>query len=319
MERILLNRFMYRLQDHLSPWLFGFHSQRSTHHCLVDLYSRISRDSMVAFIDLRSAFDVANKDIILDQLVDFGIKGNLLWWIRGYLSNRTSRVFFSGALSPLHSFHLGTPQCGVLSPFLFNILMHRLLTSLPDIPGTTITCYTNDICVHSTSPRDLQRFLDSFSVASSHCGIVISPDKSRIFTCCLPQAGPIFTIGGTVIPTCSQYRYLGAPVIWLVDPARPQDHPIVQDLLGRLQRRLTPLQWLTNNSSGISIPVVRTIYFAFIRSVVDYLSPALIQLPRATQETLDKFQNRAMRIILGCPMSTRIVNMQHSMSCIFLL
>ncbi|KAK3883903.1 hypothetical protein Pcinc_011805 [Petrolisthes cinctipes] len=66
---------------------------------------------------------------------------------------------------------------------------------------------------------------------------------------------------------------------------RPQDHPIVQDLLGRLQRRLTPLQWLTNNSLGISIPEARTIYIAFIRSVVDYLSPALIQLPRATPET----------------------------------
>ncbi|KAK3884718.1 hypothetical protein Pcinc_011036 [Petrolisthes cinctipes] len=92
-----------------------------------------------------------------------------------------------------------------------------------------------------------------------------------------------------------------------------KNHPIVQDLLGRLQRRLTPLQWLSNNSSGISIPVARTIYIAFIHSVVDYLSPALIQLPRVTLETLEKFQNRAMRIILGCPMSTRIVNMQREL------
>ncbi|KAK3889118.1 hypothetical protein Pcinc_006860 [Petrolisthes cinctipes] len=256
------------LQDHLSPWLFGFLPQRSTRHCLVDQYSRLSRDSVMAFIDLRSAFDVANRDIILDQLVDFGIKDNLLRWIRGYLSNRTSRVFFTGALSPLYSFHLGISS----------------------------------------------NFLDSFSVASSHCGIIVSPDKSRIFTCRLPQARPVFTIGGTVIPMCSQYCYQGAPVnIWPIVPARPQDHPIVQDLLGRLQRRLTPLQWLSNNSSGISIPVARTIYIAFIRSVVDYVSPALIQLSRATLKTLEIFQNRAMRIILGCPMSTRIVNMQREL------
>ncbi|RUM30837.1 MAG: hypothetical protein DSY42_03735, partial [Aquifex sp.] len=43
---------------------------------------------------------------------------------------------------------------------------------------------------------------------------------------------------------------------------------------------------------------------------VDYLSPALIQLLRAALEPLEKFQNRLMRIILGCPMSTRIVNMR---------
>ena len=77
LERILLNRLMYRLQTRLSPRLFGFLPQRSTHHCLVDLYSHLSRDSVVAFIDLKSAFDVANREIILDQLVDFGVKGNL--------------------------------------------------------------------------------------------------------------------------------------------------------------------------------------------------------------------------------------------------
>ena len=61
MERILLNRLMYRLQDRLSPRIFGFLPQRSTHHCLVDLYSRLSRDSVATFINLQSAFHVANR------------------------------------------------------------------------------------------------------------------------------------------------------------------------------------------------------------------------------------------------------------------
>ncbi len=83
----------------------------------------------------------------------------------------------------------------------------------------------------------------------------------------------------------------GDPVrISLVLPARRQAHPIVRDLLDRLQRRLRPLQWLTHNSSGISIPVARIIYVSFIRSVVDYLSPALIQLPRGALEPLEVFK-----------------------------
>ena len=53
MERLLLSRLMYRIQDRLSPRLFGFLPQRSTHHCLVDLYSRLSHDSVVAFINLK--------------------------------------------------------------------------------------------------------------------------------------------------------------------------------------------------------------------------------------------------------------------------
>ena len=314
LERILLTRLMYRLRDHLSPRLFGFLPQRSTHHCLVDLYSRLSRDSVVAFIDLKSAFDVASRDIILDQLVAFGIRGNLLRWIRGYLSNRSSRVFFNGAYSSSRCFLLGTPQGGVLSPFLFNVLMHRLLTTLPAVPGVTVTCYADDLCVHSTSPGHLQLFLASFSQASASCGLLVSPEKSRIFSCRPPATLPEFTVGGSVIPLCSQYCYLGAPVrISSALPARRQPHPVIRDLLDRLQRRLRPLQWLTNNSSGISISVARTVYVTFIRSVVDYLSPALIQLPRSALEPLEVFQNRAMRVILGCPVSTRIVNMQREL------
>ncbi len=143
-----------------------------------------------------------------------------------------------------------------LARFFFNILMHRLLTSLPNIPGNTITSYADAICIHSTSPRDLQLLLDSLSVASSQCDIIVSPEKSRIFSCRPHQTLPDFIIGKFVIPLCLQYRYLGVPVkISPVLAARRQVHPIVSDLLARLQRRLTPLQWISNHSSGISIPV----------------------------------------------------------------
>ncbi|XP_076057288.1 uncharacterized protein LOC143034828 [Oratosquilla oratoria] len=235
LERILLSRLMFRIQDKLSPRLYGFLPQRGTHHCLMELYTRLCPTSVVAFIDLKSAFDIANRDIILDQLVDFGIKGNLLRWIRGYLRNRNSRVLFKGAYSNTREFELAR--------------------TLPE-----------------------------------------------------------FTIGNTIVPLCSQYLYLGTPVcITPSIPARQRVHPIVQDLLTRLQRRLTPLRWLTNNIAGVSIPVARTIYITFIRSVVDYLSPALTQLSKTTLQPLEKFQNQAMRLILGCPTTTRIVNMQQEL------
>ncbi|MPC48412.1 hypothetical protein E2C01_042184 [Portunus trituberculatus] len=111
------------------------------------------------------------------------------------------------------------------------------------------------------------------SDVSATCGLIVSSHKSRIFSCRPPATLPDFTVGGgTIIPLCLQYRYLGAPVrISAALPARCQSHPIVLDLLERLQRRLRPLQWVTNNSSNISIPVARSIYITFIRSVIDSL------------------------------------------------
>ncbi|XP_068207780.1 uncharacterized protein, partial [Palaemon carinicauda] len=177
-----------------------------------------------------------------------------------------------------------------------------------------LTHARDDICIHSTSPDHLQRFLSSFYESASSCGLIISPGKSRIFSPRPARNLPEFTVGNNVVPLCTQYIYLGAPVrITPSIPARQRVHPIVQDLLARLQRRLTPLKWLTNYSAGVSIPVARTIYIAFLRSVIDYLSPALCQLSRSTLQPLEKFQNQAMKLILGCPASTRIVNMQHEL------
>ena len=202
LERILLTRLLFRLDPVLSPRLFGFLPQRSTHHCLMDLYARLSPGSVVAFIDLKSAFDVANRDIILDQLVDFGIRGSLLRWIRGYLSNRTSRVLYKGACSDTQGFELVIPQGDILSPFLFNVLMHRLLSQLPDVPGTTVTCYADDICIHSTSPYSLQYLLDSFSSSASACGLIISSEKNRIFSLRDSRVLLQFTIGQRLVPLC---------------------------------------------------------------------------------------------------------------------
>jgi len=139
--------------------------------------------------------------------------------------------------------------------------MHRLLSLLPTIPGTTVTCYADDICIHSTSPQDLQTLLHSFYASSTACGLIISPEKSRIFSFRNLRALPEFTVGRNVIPHCTQYLYLGAPVrITPAIPARQRVHPIVKDLLDRLQQRFIPIKWLANNATGVSIPLARTLF-----------------------------------------------------------
>lgn len=100
----------------------------------MELYTRPTPTSVVAFIDLKSAFDTANREFIFDHLVDFGVKGNLLRWIRSYLCKRSSRILYKGACSSFKSFEMGTPQGGVLSPFLYKVLLHRLLPLPSDIP-----------------------------------------------------------------------------------------------------------------------------------------------------------------------------------------
>ena len=179
------------------------------------------------------------------------------------------------------------------------------------MPGITITCYVDDIYINSNSPDDLQYFLRSFHLSTCSCGLVISSEKRRIFLSADQEHFRLSQLETKNIHLCTQYLYLSAPVhITAHIPARQRQHPIINDLLFQLERCLFPLKWLTNYTAGVSILVARTIYVASIRSVVDYLSSALVQLFRTVLQPLEKLQNKAMRLILGCPSSTRIANMQ---------
>ena len=83
---------------------------------------------IAVFVDLTKAFELANKNTILHTLTKLGVKGNLLAWIQNYLSDRKGYITMEGHSSDTHSFDNGTPQGSILSPFLFNILMHALLS-----------------------------------------------------------------------------------------------------------------------------------------------------------------------------------------------
>ena len=107
MERVILQRLIYKVGDLMSPNLYGFMKGRCTANCFVKCLSNTTVTCR-AFVDLKGAFDRANKDVIMEELVMKGVKGKLLGWIREYLYNRKAKVWFQGAVSSEASFDLGT-------------------------------------------------------------------------------------------------------------------------------------------------------------------------------------------------------------------
>ena len=235
---------MFRTSAQLSPRLYGFMPGRSTHHCFAEYFVNSSPGTQTVFIDLKSAFDIANKEVILEQLAQFGVRGKLLTWIKLYLSNRSASVMFRGVRSAhSRSFDLGTPQGGVLSPMLFNILMHKLISDLPLHEEDTLICYADDICLKSKSESRMQTLLDAFATKATECGLVISTDKTKALN---PRTIPLpnYTIDGGNLDLCHQYKYLG---VYVNDPE------FILNLKKRLQERLKPLKVLVGRNHGINI------------------------------------------------------------------
>ena len=70
-------------------------------------------------VDLQKAFDSVSHQKLISKLEGYGICGNLLVWLKAFLSNRTQVVSISGCMSETVHITSGVPQGSVLGPTLF--------------------------------------------------------------------------------------------------------------------------------------------------------------------------------------------------------
>ena len=297
MERLILNRLLFVIGDQLSHNLYGFIKGKSTSDCVIKVLSNPDVKCR-AFVDLKGAFDRANGDVILEELVNKGVRGKLLRWLDGYLSNRKAKVWCQGCESDEMSMELGTPQGGVLSPMLFNILMDKIARhSFPK--GTQIIIYADDIVIQCVDENTMKNALAELQNLCLHMGLIVNENKSK-FQSRMIQSGCTFVLNGTELEKVSSYKYLGMYICF------NKSIDEINHVRNVCTARLNPLRVLANKGNGAGIPVLRMVYISTIRSVIDYAAPLLISYAESELRPLEVIQNKAMRIILGCPRSTRI-------------
>ena len=163
--------------------MFGFTRDMSTADSLITLLAHTNnRPTITVFLDLEKAFELASLHAILAVLVRIGVRGRLLSWLHDYLHQRRTRIKFQGHKSSYRSFENETPQGGILSPFLFNLLMEQLV-ALPFQKGTVLLSYADDLALVVTGRgcrlTRIQQALDLISDRCEELGLKISAEKFR--------------------------------------------------------------------------------------------------------------------------------------------
>ena len=107
----------------------GFRKGFSTTSAVISMHSRWSQERKkgkfigVCCFDLSSAFDVVDHGILLQKLKLYGLSKLSLEWVQSFLEGRDQIVKWKESMSEPKSIPCGTPQGGILSPFLFLVMM----------------------------------------------------------------------------------------------------------------------------------------------------------------------------------------------------
>ncbi|XP_076056439.1 uncharacterized protein LOC143034367 [Oratosquilla oratoria] len=114
-------------------------------------------------------FELASAHAILNAQVQREVQGRFLAWIDDYLLHRRVQVKFHGHLSAYRELENGTPQAGVLSPVLLNLLMEQLVI-LPFRGGRANLNYADDLVLVDEaiiSPEPKRRLIFSLTSAKN--------------------------------------------------------------------------------------------------------------------------------------------------------
>uniref|UniRef100_A0A3P9KR35 Reverse transcriptase domain-containing protein n=1 Tax=Oryzias latipes TaxID=8090 RepID=A0A3P9KR35_ORYLA len=104
------------------------------------------RHTVLVLLDLSSAFDTVDHQILLDRLRDLiGLSGSVLHWFSSYLSGRNFSVMANHKMSQSADLLCGVPQGSVLGPVLFLLYMIPLGKIIQDFSDVSYHLFADDI------------------------------------------------------------------------------------------------------------------------------------------------------------------------------
>jgi group II intron reverse transcriptase/maturase len=162
-------------EPHFSEFSFGFRPGRNAHQAIVAVNTAHEAGfKWVVDADIQSFFDNIPHDLILNQVAEGVADGNILRLLREFLSAGVMEEF---TLRPSVS---GTPQGGVISPLLANIVLNILDQRLT-CAGYRFVRYADDFVVLCRTHAQAKQALDFVDTTlRQELGLSLSSAKTKV-------------------------------------------------------------------------------------------------------------------------------------------
>jgi group II intron reverse transcriptase/maturase len=155
---------------------FGFRPGRNAHQAVEEVLHLLdSVGQVVVDADIQSFFDNLPHELIIDRVAEQVADGNVLGLLREFL---TAQVLEDGQLHPSDK---GTPQGGVISPLLANVVLDVLDQRLTQA-GFRLVRYADDFVVVCPTVASAEQALALVTQTLKELGLSLAPDKTRVTT-----------------------------------------------------------------------------------------------------------------------------------------
>lgn len=223
------------------------------------------------------------------------------------------RVRAHGSMSDSFAVDTGVRQGGVLSPFLFNMLVDHVMRSATaepcvggvDVQGRTERLfdldYADDIVLLAETESEAQLLLDRVARCAAQVGLVINVQKTKVMACSMPLI-PSISLDGAALQVVDDFTYLGSKL----EPNGDASDE-VRSRIGKATGVFLPLSKPLWGRRDVHLSVKRKVFDACVLSVLLYGCETWATKVEDNRR-LSAFIFRGFRRMLRIPATARVSN-----------
>lgn len=299
-EKLVYAQLHAAVKIYISDSQHGFQSGRSTTSNLIlftetlltNMDQRYQTDAI--YTDFSKAFDKVNHPTLISKLFKIGIHGDLLRWLKSYISKRSQIVVAAGFKSNRVSVTSGVPQGSILGPLLYTLYINDIDECFKH---SKILLFADDMkaFMRISSMHDCLNFQEDLNRFSTYCELNhlqlnVHKCHSVRFTRKRDMIKHQYQLFNIDIHSKSVTKDLG---ILLDDKLQFIDHidTITKKAFGMLGFILRTSKSLFN------IHTIKTLFYAYVRPHLEYCSQVWNPLYAIHKNRIERIQTKFLKYL----------------------
>ena len=246
----------------------------------------------VVLLDFSKACDKVSHQYLFHKLHHYGIRGNLLDWIKDFVLQRSQCVVVEGQQSHLTAVTSGVPQGTVLAPLLFLCFIN----DLPNNISSKIKLYADDVLLYATIRTEqdcnqLQKDLDVLGKWADNWKMVFNPQKCEFLRIANKKHTILaqYNVQNKPIKEVNHAKYLGVTISQNLSWS---EH--IKQITSKANRTKGFLQRNLHNCT----PTIKDrLYKAMVKPIIEYAAVVWVPHTKRDIDMIERTQRQAARFV----------------------